>query len=105
MRWGVPVLMACLATQVPAMALGEESVAGELPADEPQVRFDTGYRFRFGIAFVSGATLLDDGANVSSAPAVLGLDLRLGVQIDDLFAVMSQFSAAFLDLRASLVSR
>ena len=60
-------------------------------------------RIRFGLGLVSGWVAVDQGHGTSGEPALMGLDLRLGVQIDDWVAVFSQFSAAVFDLRASLM--
>jgi hypothetical protein len=105
-------VVAALALWAPALALGADAQlvdpAAEAPHLQPQAdgspaRLDAGYRFRFGISFISGETLLDDGPHTKSTLALLGLDLRLGVQINDLFAAMFQFSAAFVDLRAAVL--
>jgi len=104
--WRVPLLLAWLATQLPAIALGTETELDPLAAekaqvhpqpkgDEPPARVDTGYRFRFGIGFVSGGAYLNRPISEVLA-TVIGIQIHLGVQIDDTFAVMYQGSATLL---------
>src|ERR1700685_2951363 len=105
------LLIAWLVAQPSSMAVGTETDIAPLVAESaaahpqstveaPAARLDTGPRFRFGIGLISGLTLVDEGTgNLAGA---VGLDLRLGMQIDDLFAVLCQASAAILELRASL---
>jgi hypothetical protein len=107
------LLIAWLVAQFSSMALGAETdiapVAAESAAAHPQptvepppARLDTGPRFRFGIGLIAGLTLADEEVDGNLIAAV-GLDLRLGVQIDDLFAVLCQASAALLELRAAVL--
>ncbi len=104
--WRVPLLTICLATQLPTGAQGVETDVDPLAAEnaqahpqpraaEPPARVDTGYRFRFGIGFVSGAAYLNRPISEVLA-TVIGIQIHLGVQIDDTFAVMYQGSATLL---------
>jgi hypothetical protein len=70
-------------------------------ADASTGRLDTGVRVRFGIAIIFGVSLDGEVAGPYEKRAILGLDLRLGLQIDDLFAVMSQVTTGFFDVGAS----
>jgi hypothetical protein len=53
-------------------------------------------RFRFGAGLVSGQALVPYGSYSTSVVTVLGLGVRLGVQIDDRFAVAYQTNATVL---------
>ena len=108
----VTLLLACLVVQLSAIALGADTELDTLPtenvpvhpqpaANAPSTRPDSGARARFGIALVCGPTLADTGGASNVLGGVIGLELRLGVQLGDLFAVLLQGSAGLLDLRAA----
>jgi hypothetical protein len=54
-----------------------------------------GPRLRFGVGLISGGTLVDELHFDRGIAALLGLDLRLGVQLNERFAVMYQGGATF----------
>ncbi len=67
-------------------------------AEEPAPVASTALRLRFGLGVISGATQVNPyNGNYSDWIATLfGLELRIGVQLNDRFAVMYQTSGTFL---------
>ena len=65
-------------------------------------RADPGLRLRFGIGATTGGIVARD-AYASNGVPIVGFDLRLGAQLSDWCAVVSQFGFAFFDTRGALL--
>ena len=61
---------------------------------------------RFGIGFVSGESALQDTEDLGAIPTLLGLELRLGLQANEILAVLYQGSmtAVWPDFRNAVLA-